>query len=317
MGCAWQNAAMHHLRIATRRSALALWQANHVAALLRAAHPGLEVSLVPVVTQGDRIQDRPLAEVGGKGLFVKELELVLGRGEAELAVHSMKDVPADLPDGFVIAAALERADPRDAFLSRRHAHFAALPRGARIGTSSPRRHSILKSLRPDLEIAPLRGNVDTRLGRLRNGELDAIVLAAAGLTRLGLAGEITEYLEPEVSLPAVGQGIVGVECRTDPAILKLLAPLEHAPTRTALTAERAFAERLQGSCQSPIAGFATLTGQRVHLRGLVGAPDGGHVFQDRADGTVAEAAAVGRGLADRLLAAGAAQLLAKLRDAGA
>ncbi len=308
---------MHHLRIATRRSALALWQANHVAAALRTAHPGLEVTLVPVVTPGDRIQDRPLAEVGGKGLFVKELELAIGRGEAELAVHSMKDVPADLPDGFVIGAALERADPRDAFVSRRYPRFQALPVGARVGTSSPRRHSILKSLRPDLEIAPLRGNVDTRLGRLRDGGLDAIVLASAGLTRLGLAGEISEYLEPEVSLPAVGQGVVGVECRQDPAILALLAPLEHAPTRSALTAERAFAERLEGSCQSPIAGFATLAGGRLSLTGLVGAPDGGTLFRDTAEGPVAEAAAIGRGLAERLLAAGAAELLAQLRSAGA
>jgi hydroxymethylbilane synthase len=314
---AWQNAAMQQLRIATRRSPLALWQANHVAAALRTAHPGLEVVLVPVVTQGDRILDRPLAEVGGKGLFIKELEVAITAGQADLAVHSMKDVPAVLPDGFVIAAALERADPRDAFVSRKHATFAALPAGARVGTSSPRRQSILKSLRPDLEIAQLRGNVDTRLGRLEGGDLEAIVLAAAGLTRLGLAARITEYLDPGVSLPAIGQGVVGIECLGEPTILRLVGVLEHAPTRTCLSAERAFAERLEGSCQSPIAGFATLAGAELTLRGLVGAPDGTRMFKDSIVGKSADAAGLGRALADRLLAAGAGKMLASLRDAGA
>jgi hydroxymethylbilane synthase len=304
---------MHQVRIATRRSALALWQAEHVAARLRAAHPTLQVSLRPIVTQGDRIQDRPLAAVGGKGLFIKELELALAAGEAELAVHSMKDVPAQLPSGLVIGAALERADPRDAFLSRRHPTLAALPAGARLGTSSPRRTCILKAARPDLEIAMLRGNVDTRLGRLDAGDYDAIVLAAAGLERLGLAARITEYLSPEVSLPAVGQGIIGVECRADPALLALLAPLEHAPTRTCLEAERAFAAQLEGSCQSPIAGHATLAGGQLALEGLVGSPDGATVYRGRAEGHPAEAAELGRRLGERLLAAGARQLLAVLR----
>ena len=307
---------MHQLRIATRRSALALWQAEHVAAALRSAHAGVEVVLVKVLTQGDRIQDRPLAEVGGKGLFVKELEVAIANGEADLAVHSMKDVPADLPEGFVIAAALERADPRDAFVSLRHASFAALPRGARVGTSSPRRQCILKAARPDLEITPLRGNVDTRLARLERGDLDAIILAAAGLTRLGLAARITEYLDPDVALPAVGQGIVGIECRSDPAVLALVGVLEHAPTRQRLSAERAFAARLEGSCQSPIAGYATLAGERIHLRGLVGAPDGTRVFRDAIDGAAAHAAQLGTALAERLLAAGAAGLLAALRGTG-
>ena len=307
---------MHQLRIATRRSALALWQAEHVAGALRTAHPGLAVVLVKVVTQGDRIQDRPLAEIGGKGLFIKELEVAIENGEADLAVHSMKDVPADLPEGFLIAAALERADPRDAFVSLRHASFAALPHGARVGTSSPRRQCILKAARPDLEITQLRGNVDTRLARLERGDLDAIILAAAGLTRLGLAARITEYLDPQVALPAVGQGIVGIECRADPALLALVGVLEHAPTRARLTAERAFAARLEGSCQSPIAGYATLAGARLNLRGLVGAPDGTRVFQDAIDGAVADAAQLGTALAERLLAAGAAELLASLRGKG-
>ncbi len=307
---------MHQLRIATRRSPLALWQAEHVASALRARHAGLEVTLVKVVTQGDRILDRPLAEVGGKGLFIKELEVAIAHGEADLAVHSMKDVPADLPEGFVIAAALERGDPRDAFVSRRHARLALLPPGAHVGTSSPRRQCILKAARPDLRITQLRGNVETRLSRLADGELDAIILAAAGLTRLGLAARITEYLDPESFLPAVGQGIVGIECRSEPAVLELARALEHAPTRECLNAERAFAKRLEGSCQSPIAGFATCAGRRLTLTGLVGAPDGSKLYRDRIEGAATDAAGLGRVLAERLLAAGAADLLASLKGAG-
>ena len=307
---------MASLRIATRKSALALWQAEHVAALLRAAHPGLVVSLVPLVTSGDRIQDRSLAEVGGKGLFVKELEVAMTEGRAELAVHSMKDVPAELPPGFVIAAVLERADPRDAFVSLRHPGFRQLPQGASVGTSSQRRQCILRAARPDLRIAQLRGNVDTRLRKLDADEFDAIILAAAGLTRLGLASRITEYLAPAVSLPAVGQGVVGIECREDPAVLGWLGSLEHAPTRRRLTAERAFAARLEGSCQSPIAGYAELAGGILVLEGLVGAPDGTRLYRDRLSGPEADAAALGTRLADRLLAAGAAGLLAELRGAG-
>jgi len=304
---------MQHLRIATRRSALALWQAEHVAALLRERHPGLAVSLVPIVTTGDRIQDRPLAAVGGKGLFIKELEVAMAEGRAELAVHSMKDVPAALPDGFLIAAVLPRADPRDAFLSLQHPRFAALPHGARIGTSSQRRQSILRALRPDLEVVPLRGNVDTRLRKLDAGEFDAIILAAAGLTRLGFAARITEYLPPSLSLPAVGQGIVGIECRNEPAVLELLAVLDDRPTRACLAAERALAARLEGSCTSPIAGFAQRVRGDLELEGLVGAPDGSVVYRDRIAGPAGEAAALGRVLADRLLAAGAGELLAALR----
>jgi hydroxymethylbilane synthase len=308
---------MTQLRIATRRSPLALWQANHVADLLRAHHPGLEVSLVPIVTTGDRIQDRPLSEVGGKGLFIKELEVAMAEGRAELAVHSMKDVPAVLPDGFVLACVLPRADPRDAFLSRRHASFAALPQGARVGTSSQRRQSILRARRPDLEIVPLRGNVDTRLRKLDDGEFDAIILAAAGLTRLGLGDRITEYLDTAVSLPAVGQGIVGIECRDDPVILAWLQPLDHAPTAECLAAERALAARLEGSCTSPIAGFARHAGARLELAGFVGAPDGTVHYADHIEGSAADAATLGIALADRLLAAGAGALLESLRGAQA
>jgi hydroxymethylbilane synthase len=306
---------MPTLRIATRRSALALWQANHVASLLRTAHPGLGVDLVPIVTQGDRIQDRPLSEVGGKGLFIKELEVAMADGRADLAVHSMKDVPAELPAGFTIAAVLARADPRDAFLSLGHARFRDLPPGARVGTSSQRRQCILKAARPDLEILPLRGNVDTRLAKLDAGQFDAIILAAAGLIRLGLGARITEFMDTAVSLPAVGQGVVGIECRADPALLAWLAPLEDAPTRACLTAERAFAARLEGSCQSPIAGHATLADGALTLAGLVGAPDGSRVYADTVRGRADAGHALGTALADALLAAGAAGLLAQLRTA--
>ena len=306
---------MHQIRIATRRSALALWQAEHVAAALRSAHPASTVTLVPVVTQGDRIQDRPLAEVGGKGLFIKELEVAIAAGEADIAVHSMKDVPAELPEGFVIGAVLPRADPRDAFIARHYPQLAALPAGARVGTSSPRRRCILKSARPDLEILELRGNVDTRLKRAQAGDFDAIILAAAGLLRLGLGARITEYLDTDQSLPAVGQGVIGIECRDEPALLRLLAVLEHGPTRQALSAERAFAARLGGSCQSPIAGFATLKDGQLGLRGLVGAPDGTRIYRGRIEGAARDAAALGRTLAEQLMEAGAAALLATLRDA--
>ncbi|MBS0393794.1 MAG: hydroxymethylbilane synthase [Proteobacteria bacterium] len=307
---------MQHLRIATRRSALALWQAEHVAALLRERHPGLSVELVPIVTTGDRIQDRPLAAVGGKGLFIKELEVAMQEGRAELAVHSMKDVPAALPAGFVIGAVLPRADPRDAFLSLKHASFAALPPGARVGTSSQRRQAILRAARRDLEIVPLRGNVDTRLRKLDAGEFDAIILAAAGLTRLGFAGRITEYLPPSLSLPAIGQGIVGIECREDPAVLARVGVLDDRATRECLAAERALAARLEGSCTSPIAGFARHGAAGLELEGLVGAPDGSLVYRDRITGAARDGVALGHALADRLLAAGAGDLLASLRAQG-
>jgi hydroxymethylbilane synthase len=307
---------MQKLRIATRRSRLALWQAEHVAALLRAAHEGLEVELVPMVTEGDRILDRALAEVGGKGLFIKELEVAMYEGHADLAVHSMKDVPADMPEGMVLATVLERADPRDAFVSNRFGALDDLPQGARVGTSSLRRQCQLRHARPDLEVIQLRGNVDTRLRKLDEGQYDAIILAAAGLKRLGLDARIASLVPTEASLPAVGQGVIGIECRADDeATRRLVGALEHGPTLTCLEAERAFAARLQGSCQSPVAGFAELEGDRLRLRGLVGAPDGTQVFADEARGPASGAASLGDRLASRLLEAGAGPLLASLRAA--
>lgn len=304
------------LRIATRRSRLALWQAEHVAARLRAAHPDLEVELVPMVTEGDRILDRSLAEVGGKGLFIKELEVAMFEGRADLAVHSMKDVPAELPEGMTLAIVLERADPHDAFISNRHASVAQLPQGARVGTSSLRRQSQLRHTRPDLQILQLRGNVETRLRKLDEGDYDAIILAAAGLKRLGLEARIASLVPTEASLPAVGQGIIGIECRAgDDATLARLAALEHRDTRLCLDAERSFAARLQGSCTSPVAGFAELSGGRLRLRGRVGAPDGSRMYADEVAGPASEGVALGRSLAERLLAAGAGTLLDELRTA--
>ena len=299
------------IRIATRKSPLALWQAGHVALRLAAAHPEFLVRLLPMVTEGDRIQGS-LATAGGKGLFIRELEAALLAGRADVAVHSMKDMPADLPDGLVIGAALERADPRDAFVSARHASLAALPQGARIGTSSLRRQSQLRHRRPDLEILVLRGNVETRLRKLDAGDFDATVLAAAGLDRLELASRIRERLTPEQMLPAVGQGVIGVECRDEAGIRELLRPLEHASTRSCLEAERSFSARLGGSCQSPIAGYAELNGERLRLRGLVGSPDGVQVFIDAIEGPVDIATSLGIQLGERLLAAGAGSLLLAL-----
>lgn len=281
-----------------------------MAARLAARHPGLVVSLVPIVTEGDRIQDRSLAASGGKGLFIKELEHALQDGTADLAVHSMKDMPAALPPGFTIAAALERGDPRDAFVSTRHASLAALPQGARVGTSSLRRQCQLRHRRPDLEVVVLRGNVETRLAKLDAGTCDATVLATAGLERLGLAERIRTRLSPDEMLPAVGQGIVGVECVAERAdVVALVRALEHGPSRIALEAERAFAAALGASCQSPIAGYATLEGERLHLTGLAGSPDGARILTDSVTGPAREAAALGASLAARLLAAGAGSLL--------
>jgi hydroxymethylbilane synthase len=298
------------LRIATRRSRLALWQAEHVAALLADRHPGLVVSLVPLVTEGDRILDRSLAEAGGKGLFIKELEHALAEGRADLAVHSMKDMPAVLAPGFAIAAALERGDPRDAFVSPRHPSITALPDGARVGTSSLRRQCQLRHARPDLEVVPLRGNVETRLAKVEAGECEAAVLAAAGLERLGLAARIRAWLAPGEMLPAAGQGIIGIECRAERAdLLAIAAALEHAPTRAALDAERAFAAALGASCQSPIAGHATIDGETLRLSGLAGAADGSRILVDAVAGPARSATAIGEDLAARLLSAGAAELL--------
>ena len=303
------------LRIATRKSQLALWQAEHVAALLREAHPGLQIELVPLLTQGDRIQDRSLAAIGGKGLFIKELEVAIEDLRADIAVHSMKDVPADLPHGLTIGAVLKRADPRDALATTSGiARLEDLPRGAIVGTSSLRRQAQLCALRPDLSIQSLRGNVDTRIRKLDAGGMDAIVLACAGLDRLGLESRITARLDPKVCLPAVTQGVIGIECRSnDVHTAGLLQALEDAATRKVMDAERAFAARLGGSCQSPIAAYAELDADRITLRGLVAEPDGSRLLRDTESGSAGNPAALGRQLAERMLAAGAGPLLERLR----
>jgi hydroxymethylbilane synthase len=301
------------VRIATRKSPLAMWQAEHVAAELQRTHPGLQVELVGMSTQGDKILDTPLAKIGGKGLFVKELEQGMLEGAADIAVHSMKDVPVELPDGLHLAVIMERENPRDAFVSGRYKEVGQLPQGAAVGTASLRRQCQLAERRPDLRISPLRGNVNTRLRKLDEGEFDAIILAAAGLIRLEFEERITALLTPEESLPAIGQGAVGIECRSDdPRINALLAPLHHPATATCVTAERAMNHRLLGGCQVPIAGFAVLEGDRLWLRGLVGEPDGSRVIRSEIRGAAADAARLGVELAEELLAAGAAAILQRL-----
>jgi hydroxymethylbilane synthase len=305
------------LRIATRQSKLALWQADHVSALLRSAHPALQIELVKITTQGDRILDRPLADVGGKGLFIKELEVALAEGRADIAVHSMKDVPSEMPPGMMLAAMLARVDARDAFISNRFASLAALPNGARVGTSSLRRQSQLRAIRSDLSISPLRGNVDTRLRKLDAGEFDAIILASAGLIRLGLGARITEYIAVNDSLPAVGQGIIGIECRADDReSASLVGVLNDREAQICIAAERAFALRLEGSCQSPIAGYAELQGSTLAIRGLIASMDGRQIFRDSMTGGENDAALLGRSLAERMLFAGADKLLQELRGSG-
>jgi hydroxymethylbilane synthase len=309
------NATDTPLRIATRKSKLALWQAEHVASLLRGAHPGIDIELVPLSTQGDRVLDRSLAAIGGKGLFIKELEVALQEQRADIAVHSMKDVPAEVPPQFKIGAVLERADARDALVAGNGiTRFEDLPPGARVGTSSLRRQAQLRAARPDLRIELLRGNVETRLRRLDAGELDAILLACAGLMRLGLESRISARLDPTLCLPAVGQGIIGIECRgEDPRAHALLGALEDAATRQVLEAERAFAARLEGSCQSPIAAHAQLHADHLTLVGLVAEPDGSRVLRDSVQGPATHGVSLGGQLADRLLAAGAGNLLERLR----
>ena len=305
---------MNSIRIATRQSKLALWQAEHVAARLRATHAGLDVEFVPMTTQGDRVLDRSLAQVGGKGLFVKELELALLEQRADIAVHSLKDVPSELPDNMVLAAFLTRANARDAFVSRKYSSFAQLPQRARVGTSSLRRQCQLLAVRPDLVIEPLRGNVDTRLKKLDAGDYDAIILASAGLHRLGLELRITEYLSFELAVPAVGQGIVAIECRAeDERSRHLVAALNDVNAEHCALAERAFAQRLEGSCQSPIAGYAQLSDASLTLTGLVGSLDGKTIFRDSMVGAATAAENLGIALAERLLDRGADALLRELR----
>jgi len=308
------------IRIATRKSPLALWQAEAVADALRRLHPGLAVEILGMSTRGDKILDAPLAKIGGKGLFVKELEQGILEGQADIAVHSMKDVPVGLPAGLSIGAVLEREDPRDAFVSDRYGSPAELPPGARIGTASLRRACQLAARRGDLQIEPLRGNVNTRLAKLDAGDYDALILAAAGLVRLGLAARIRHRLEPEESLPAIGQGAIGIECRVDdPRVAAMIAPLHHAPTAARVAAERAVNARLGGGCQVPIAGHAVLAGEGLHLRALVGTPDGKRILRAERRGPSTAATEIGTLLANDLIAAGAREILAQLQnpDAGA
>ena len=298
------------LRIATRKSALALWQAEHVAALLRAAHPGLTVELVPMSTRGDEILDQPLATIGGKGLFLKELEVAMLEGRADLAVHSLKDVPAQLEPGFALPAILPRADAADAFVSNDHADLAALPHGARVGTSSLRRQAQLRALRPDLVLLDLRGNVGTRLGKLDAGDYDAIVLACAGLERLDLAARIRSRLAAPDWLPAPGQAAIAIEAREGQAgVLALLAALDDADTRLTVSAERAMNQALGGSCTVPIGAWCMLGEHGLHLHGMVGDAASGQLLHAEASAPSDQAIALGRKVAAALLAQGAGSLL--------
>lgn len=304
---------MKRLRIATRQSPLALWQAEHVKALLERAYRGLSVELLPMSTAGDRALASRLASSGGKGLFVKELEQALLAHRADLAVHSMKDVPAQLPERLCLAAFLAGEDPRDAFVSLRYASLAELPAGAKVGTASLRRQAQLRALRADLEVVDLRGNVGTRLRRLERGEYDAILLAHAGLVRLGLGARIRESFSVETFVPAIAQGVIGVECRADDREVRaLLAPLHDADSAARLAAERAFGARLGGACTVPVAGHAVVAGARLALTGLVASPDGTHLVRGAIEGARREAARLGERLAEQLLAAGGRAILARL-----
>jgi hydroxymethylbilane synthase len=301
------------LRIATRKSPLALWQAEHVRTRLLALHAGLQIELLTMSTKGDRILDSPLAKIGGKGLFVKELEQGMLEGSADIAVHSMKDVPAELPDGLCISAILEREDPQDAFVSSHYASIDELPEGARVGTSSLRRQCQLRARRPDLEILDLRGNVGTRLAKLDGGDYDAIILACAGLKRLGLEGRITAALTPEIMLPAIAQGVIGIECRCDDARVKaLIEPLNHAVTWQRTQAERAMNATLAGGCQAPVAGYSVINSKVIELRGLVGRPDGSEIIRGDISGPAEAAQALGTQLAEELLSRGARPILDEL-----
>lgn len=301
------------IRIATRRSPLAMWQAEHVRSALLAAHPDLQVELLEMTTQGDKILDTPLAKIGGKGLFVKELERALLDGEADIAVHSMKDVPVDLPEGLHLRVILQREDPLDAFVSNNYTDLSKLPECAVVGTSSLRRQCQIRDLRPDLQVRDLRGNVNTRLQKLDAGEYDAIILASAGLKRLGMEARITAQLSDTVSLPAIGQGAIGIESRrNDAAIDDLIAVLNDPDTQTRLRAERALNARLGGGCQVPIAGYAMLDDDELHIRGLVGRVDGEKIIRAEARGPREEAEALGIKVAEILLANGAGPILAAL-----
>jgi hydroxymethylbilane synthase len=298
------------IRIGTRASALALWQAEWVKSELEKKYPGTTVALTKIKTTGDKILDVPLAKVGGKGLFVKEIEEAMLRNEIDIAVHSMKDVPTFFPDGLHLSCITEREDPRDALLSRNKVRFRDLPVGAKVGTSSLRRQAQLMNIRPDFKIEQLRGNVDTRLRKLKEGQYDAIVLAAAGVKRLGLAENVTEYIDAEISLPAIGQGALGIECRVDDRELNdLIAFFNHADTRVCVTGERALLRRLEGGCQVPIACYGKVKDDKLSLVGLVGSVDGKQIIKEAIDGPSNEAERLGVTLAEMLLKRGADAIL--------
>lgn len=309
------KSAPSRIVIVSRESALAMWQARHVQSQLAALYPGAGIEISGVTTEGDRRLDITLSKIGGKGLFVKELEEALAAGRADIAVHSVKDVPMWLPPGFILAAIGERADPRDAFVSSRYSDLASLPAGARVGTSSLRRECQLRARYPRLKVEPLRGNVATRLRKLDDGQYDAVILAAAGLKRLGLEDRITRLLTPSESLPAPGQGALGIECleaRAD--LVGQLAPLDHAATAQCVAAERAFSRALSGSCNVPLGAYAETEAGQIRLRGFVGAPDGSRLVSGELKGSSKDAEALGTALADELKGQGAADILAKLQD---
>ena len=317
--CAARRSPVNHpprIVIATRESALAMWQARHIEARLLALYPSMRTSLLGMTTQGDRVLDVPLSRVGGKGLFVKELELALESGNADIAVHSMKDVPMNLDAGFIMAAITQREDPRDAFVSNVHANLESLPAGSIVGTSSLRRASQLRARFPSLRVEPLRGNVQTRLRKLDEGRYQAVILAAAGLKRLGLSARIKAILEPSVSLPAVGQGALGIECRAGRGdLIEALAPLNDAATCWCVEAERALSRALAGSCQVPLGGFAEISGQSVRLRGFVASPDGRRMVYDEITVSLGGMPGeLGHALAQRLILQGASEILDSLEE---
>jgi len=303
------------IRIATRQSRLALWQTEYVADTLRRTHPGIDIEIIPMTTRGDEILDRSLAKVGGKGLFIKELETAMLEGRADIAVHSMKDVPWDMPDGMIIGAVLQRADPGDAIVARKKADsLSALPEGAHVGTSSLRRQAQIRNVRPDLRVSPVRGNVETRLRKLDQGDFDAVILAAAGLKRLGLGERITGRLTMEECLPAVGQGIIGIECRDqDQEILEALRAVEHSGTRRCINAERSLARELGASCESPIAAYGEVRDGELFLKGMVALPDGSRMVRAMVRGGATDGRELGRELAADLRAQDAEEILEALR----
>ena len=304
---------MKTIKIVTRKSPLAMWQAKHVRDQLQKTHDNLTVELIGVQTQGDKILDSPLAKIGGKGLFVKELENALLEERADIAVHSMKDVTVEMPKGLDLSVILEREDPRDVLIADQAISITDLPNNTRVGTSSLRRQCQIKNLRPDLEILSLRGNIGTRLGKLENGDYEAIILAAAGVIRLGLEDKISHYIESDTLLPAIGQGAIGIQCRADDqATLSLISPLDHKDSHTRLLAERAVNRRLFGGCQVPIAGFSELDGDQIQIRALVGEVDGSQIIRGEISGHRNDAENLGTTLAEDLLARGADRILDEL-----